>query len=209
MTFVSGLGLNTNTIVGEKILGNDSRAVGQVVNRVSDTEVEFVYLNANKFNKGELATFKESNIEAVIQVYTSGNYTDRTSNYTLDSGHRAQYADYSRIVRKARSSAPSKKLLVIFNKYKIASGTTGDLFTANSYNKDRYTYDVPFVQGNRATDILDFRPRVKTYTYSANGGSPFAFKNRTNNFEETIPYVVAPNESSIVGYTYYLSLIHI
>ena len=204
LTFVSGLGLNTNTIVGEKILGNDSRAVGQVVNRISDTEVEFVYLNANKFNKGELATFKESNVEAVIQVYTSGNYTDRTTNYTLDSGHRAQYADYSRIVRKARSSAPSKKLLVIFNKYKIASGTTGDLFTANSYNKDRYTYDVPFVQGNRATDILDFRPRVKTYAYSANGGSPFAFKNRTNNFEETIPYVVAPNESSIVGYTYYL-----
>ena len=78
LTFVSGLGLNTNTIVGEKILGNDSRAVGQVVNRVSDTEVEFVYLNANKFNKGELATFKESNIEAVIQVYTSGNYTNRT-----------------------------------------------------------------------------------------------------------------------------------
>ena len=204
LTFVSGLGLNTNTIVGEKILGNDSRAIGQVVNRLSDTEVEFVYLNANKFNKGELATFKESSIEAVIQVYTSGNYTDRTNNYRLDTGHRAQYADYSRIVRKANTSAPSKKLLVIFNKYKIASGTTGDLFTANSYNKDRYTYDIPFVQGNRATDILDFRPRVKKYTYSSTGGSPFAFKNRTNNFEETIPYVVAPNESSIVGYTYYL-----
>ena len=204
LTFVSGLGLNTNTIVGEKILGNDSRAIGQVVNRVSDTEVEFVYLNANKFNKGELATFKESNIEAVIQVYTSGNYTDRTNNYRLNTGHGAQYADYSRIVRKANASASSKKLLVIFDRYKIASGTTGDLFTANSYNKDRYTYDVPFVHGNRATDILDFRPRVKTYTYSATGGSPFAFKNRTNNFEETIPYVVAPNESSIVGYTYYL-----
>ena len=204
LTFVSGLGLNVNTIIGEKILGNDSRAIGQIVNRVSDTEVEFVYLNSNKFNKGELATFKESNIEAVIQVYTSGNYTNRTSNYLLDSGHRAQYADYSRIVRKANASAPAKKLLVIFNKYQIASGTTGDLFTANSYNKDRYTYDVPFVQGNRATDILDFRPRVKTYTYSANGGSPFAFNNRTSNFEETIPYVVAPNESSIVGYTYYL-----
>ena len=204
LTFVSGLGLNTNTIVGEKILGNDSRAIGQVVNRVSDTEVEFVYLNANKFNIGELATFKESNIEAVIQVYTSGNYTNRTSNYRLDTGHRAQYADYSRIVRKSNANLPAKKLLVIFNKYQVASGTSGDLCTANSYNKERYTYDIPFVQGNRATDILDFRPRVKTYAYSATGGSPFAFKNRTGGFEETIPYVVAPNESSIIGYTYYL-----
>ena len=204
LTFVSGLGLNTNTIVGEKILGNDSRAIGQVVNRVSDTEIEFVYLNANKFNKGELATFKESEIEAVIQNNTTGNYNDRTNNYNLDTGHRSQYADYSRIVRKVSANAPSKKLLVVFNKYQLGSGSTGDVFTANSYTKERYTYDIPTVQGNRATDILDFRPRVKTFNPAAITGSPFAFKGRTGNFEESIPYVVAPNESSIVGYTYYL-----
>ena len=31
LTFVSGLSLNTNAIIGEKIVGKDSRAVGQIV----------------------------------------------------------------------------------------------------------------------------------------------------------------------------------
>ena len=34
----------------------------------------------------------------------------------------------------------------------------------NSYNKDRYTNDIPAIAGNRATDVLDFRPRVDTLT---------------------------------------------
>ena len=44
LTFVSGLSLNTNAIVGEKIVGKDSRAVGQIVSAPSATEIRFVYL---------------------------------------------------------------------------------------------------------------------------------------------------------------------
>ena len=46
LTFVSGLNLNTNAIVGEKIIGQDSRAVGQVVSRTTNT-ISFVYLNSS------------------------------------------------------------------------------------------------------------------------------------------------------------------
>ena len=203
LTFVSGLGLDTNTVVGEKIVGKNSRAVGQLVNRVSATEVEFVYLNGNTFNAGETVTFKESSISTNIQKITIGNYVNRTENYILDKGHKKQYSDYSRIVRTKGSSIPSKKLLVILDKYEVQSGNSGDVFTANSYTKDRYTYDVPQVGRDRATDILDFRPRVKKFDPSVTTDkSPFAFDARS--FETDVNYVVAPDESSIVGYTYYL-----
>ena len=103
--------------MGDKIIGKDSRAVAQLVNRVSATEIEFVYLNANTFNAGETVTFKESSISTNIQKITLGNYVNRTDNYKLDKGHKKQYSDYSRIVRKSKSSIPSKKLLIIFDKY--------------------------------------------------------------------------------------------
>ena len=204
LTFVSGLALNTTAIVGEKILGTSSRAIGQIVSRTA-TDIEFVYLNANRFEVGETAKFKESNVEANIQVITPGNYTDKTRNYKLDKGHREQYCDYSRIVRKTNSTPPSKRLLVIYDQYKLAAGDTGDVFTANSYTKDRYTYDIPAVGRYRATDILDFRPRVSVFDPSAGANasrSPFSFNARS--FEETNPYVPTPDESSVLGFSYYL-----
>ena len=138
LTFVSGLGLDTNTIIGEKIVGQDSRAIGQIVSRTANT-VDFVYLNDSVFTIGEVVKFKESGIETILQGVTVGNYVDRTSNYTLDKGHKEQYCDYSRIVRNAKSAIPSKRLLIIFDKYQVASGNSGDLFTVNSYTKERYT----------------------------------------------------------------------
>jgi len=203
LTFVSGLALDTNTIIGEKFIGKNSRAIGQIVNRVSATEIEYVYLNDNTFSKGEAITFYESNIETNLQGITNGNYVDRTANYTLDKGHKKQYSDYSKIVRKRNSSPPTNRLLVIFDYYKTQSAESADLFTANSYNKDRYTHDVPHIALDRGTDILDFRPRVNPFDPSTTTDkSPFDFAART--FESISKYVVAPNETSIIGYTYYL-----
>ena len=124
--FVSGLSLNTNAIIGEKIIGKDSSAIGQIVSVPNATDVNFVYLNGNKFAIGEVVEFKESGIETILQGTEKGNFIDRTENYTLDKGHKLQYCDYSKIVRKAKSAIPSKKLLIIFDKYQVASGNTGD-----------------------------------------------------------------------------------
>ena len=201
LTFVSGLALDTNAVIGEKITGKASRAIAQVVSRTS-TEIGFVYLNANNFNQGETVIFDESNIEATIQKITSGNYTNRTKNYTLDKGHRRQFSDYSRIVRRKNTTVPSKRLLLVFDYYKASSTENGDLYTSNSYTKERYSTDIPAVGRNRGTDILDFRPRVNPFDAESATASPFAFNSRT--FESTTKYVVAPNESSILGYSYYL-----
>ena len=203
LTFVSGLGLDTNTIVGEKIKGQDSRAIGQIVSRTANT-VNFVYLNGSVFTIGEIVKFEESSVESVLQGVVVGNYVDRTSNYTLDQGHKEQYCDYSKIVRNSKSAIPSKKLLIVFDKYQVASGNTGDLFTVNSYTEERYSKDLPFIGMNQASDILDYRPRVATFTPSGDK-SPFAFTSRS--FESTNPFVITPNESSLLGYSFYLGRI--
>ena len=207
LTFVSGLGLANNTFIGEKIVGDDSRAIGQIVTRVDNENIEFVYLNNNKFVKGESVTFKESNIVSVCQKVTEGNYIDRTSNFTLDKGHRKQFYDYSRIVRKGTSAKPSKRLLVVYDYFESAENSNGDFYTVNSYTKERYTHDIPVVGGNRASDILDFRPRVKTFVPNDTAGqqttsSPFSYNSRV--LETDTRYVVTPDESTIIGYSYYL-----
>jgi len=205
LTFVSGLGLDINSFVGEKITGKDSRAIGQIVSTTENT-VDYIYLNDNTFVKGEKVIFSESNIESNLQKKTDGDYVDRTNNFTLDKGQRKQYYDYSRLVRKNNSAIPSNRLLVIFDYYDTSSTSTGDFFTVNSYSKDRYTNDVPTVGRHRATDTLDFRPKVVPFDPASATGtdvkSPFAFDNRK--FETLTRYSIAPNESTVVGYSYYL-----
>ena len=65
---------------------------------------------------------KSSGIQSILQGVTTGNFVDRTNNYTLNKGHKLQYCDYSKIVRNAKSAHPSKKLLIIFDKYEVQSG---------------------------------------------------------------------------------------
>ena len=142
-------------------------------------------------------------MENILQGVAVGNFVDRTSNYTLDKGHKNQYCDYSRIVRNSKSAIPSKKLLIIFDQYQVASGNNGDLFTVNSYTSERYSKDIPFVNGIPASDILDYRPRVKEFTSTTT--SPFAFTSRE--FESTNPFIITPNESSLLGFNYYLGRI--
>ena len=153
------------------------------------------------FTIGEIVKFEESAIESILQGVAVGNFVDRTSNYTLDKGHKEQYCDYSKIVRNEKSAIPSKKLLIVFDQYQIASGNTGDLFTVNSYTKERYSKDIPFVGFNDASDILDYRPRVNAFTPSGDK-SPFAFTSRS--FESTNPFIITPNESSLLGFNFYL-----
>ena len=204
LKFVAGLNLNTNAIVGELIVGKDSRAIGQLVDR-NVNDVTFIYLNDSKFQIGEVVNFKDSAIESIVQAVEVGNYIDRTDNYTLDKGHKEQYCDYSSILRNQGSAVPSKRLLIIFDQYQVASGNVGDIFTVNSYGEERYSTDLPIIGESASSDILDFRPRVNKFVPDGTAKSPFAFSSRT--FESTTPFVIAPNESSLLGFSYYLGRI--
>jgi len=204
LVFISGLGLDVNSVVGEKVTGSESGAVAQIITRDNATTIGISYLNPSKFILGEIVTFDESNISTTLQNITLGNHVNITNRYTLDKGQREQFYDYSRLVRKRNLPAPSRELLVIYNNYTVPSSDTGDVFTANSYTKDRYTYDIPTLgKGTRATDTLDFRPRVSEFTSTTK--SPFAFTSRDFSGDgATSTLVVSPEADSTLGYSWYL-----
>ena len=124
-------------------------------------------------------------------------------NIRLDKGQKDQYYDYSRIVRNKGTTEPSKQLLVVFDYYSVPSNDGGDVFTVLSYDKERFTHDVPFIgpRSVRSSDTLDFRPRVSIFT--SDSSSPFDFASRTLSPTR----ILSPNESSLLGYDYYLARI--
>ena len=203
ITLPSGLSLNTNAILGEKIKGSTSDAIAQITGLISATQVEIVYLTSDKFITGEVVNFDESKISSTIQSIDATSSLNITNIFDLDKGQRDQFYDYSRIVRKQNFAPPARKLTIVFDRYDIPSNDNGDFYTIGSYDDERYSHDIPNI-GNknvRASDTIDFRPRVAQYSGSE---SPFAFQNRT--FASTInpSFIVTPNESSILGYNYYL-----
>ena len=201
LSFSVILNIGENAIIGENILGSESGCIARVISR-STNSVGIVYLNSNRFNENESVIFQESNIVGEIDFLTPGNYNDITNRFILDKAQKEQYYDYSRLVRNEGETEPSKRLLIIFDYYTIPSTDNGDVFTAASYNKEQFASEVPLVGNNniRATDILDFRPRVSVF--SANTSSPFDFSNR--DFSSSIKLNLTPNESTIIGYDYYL-----
>ena len=91
----------------------------------------------------------------------------------------------------------------IFNWFDIPSNDTGDVFTVDSYPSESFKSDIPLLpSGVRASDTLDFRPRVPRFT--ATNASPFAFSSRNFTASTNPQLVVTPQESSLVGYEYYL-----
>ena len=204
LTFPSGLGLDTNAILGEKITGSSSDAIAQITSIISSTQVEIAYLNSDVFTTGEVVNFNESNISTTLQLITAGNALNVTNIFKLDKGQRDQFYDYSRLVRKQNFSPPSRKLLVIFDRYDVPSNDTGDFYTVESYDEERFSYDIPNIGGQsiRSSDVIDFRPRVTSpYTGSI---SPFIFQSRDFNTTINPEFITTPNESSILGYNYYL-----
>ena len=200
--FSASANVTTNAIIGENILGNLSKAVARVVTKPSTNTLGVVYLNENKFSAGESVSFEESNITTDIISITEGKYKNLTTSYKLDKGQKEQYYDYSRIVRNDNSIEPSKQLLVVFDHYTVPTSDSGDVFTVLSYDEQRFSSDIPSIEskGVRCSDTLDFRPRVPVF--SSTTKSPFDFESRV--FTNDPKITLSPNESSLIGYDYYL-----
>ena len=200
--FTSSADVTTNAIIGENITGNASKAIARVVSKPSAHTLGIVYLNTERFFNGEPVVFEESNITTDIQGIIVGNYKDITYSYELDKGQRDQYYDYSRIIRNKNTPEPSKQLLIVFDYYTVPVNDTGDVFTVLSYDQERFSNDIPNIgpRNVRSSDTLDFRPRVQPFT--TNTSSPFDFSSR--NFNSDVKINLSSNESSLVGYDYYL-----
>jgi len=204
LSFSSILNIGGNVIVGENIIGSESGCVARVVEKFTNS-VNIVYLNSNRFLSNESILFEESKVTGEIDSISFGNYVDVSNKFFLDQGQKQQYYDYSRIVRKENETEPTKKLLVVFDYYSVPSTDVGDVFTALSYNKKQFLENIPLIGENklRASDTLDFRPRVSVF--SGSSSSPFDFSNR--DFSSSIKVNLTPNENIILGYNYYLGRI--
>jgi hypothetical protein len=202
--FSASANVYANAIIGENILGNSSKAIARIVEKIPASNIlGVVYLNENKFSSGESASFEESNITTDIISITEGKYKNLTSSYKLDKGQKEQYYDYSKIVRNDNTTQPSKQLLLVFDYYTVPTSDSGDVFTVLSYDEQRFLRDIPAIgsKGIRCSDTLDFRPRVPVF--SSVTKSPFDFDSRTF----TNGTILSPNESSLIGYEYYLARI--
>ena len=203
LVFNTTANVNEDSIIGENIINQDSKVVARLVSKPTTNTIEIVYLTSGKFGVGDTVVFEESNIESDIESITIGLYKNITSSFTLNKGQKSEYYDYSRLVRNKTVPEPSRQLLIVFDHYTVDSDDEGDVFTVRSYDKERYTNDIPSIGDIRATDTLDFRPRVSVYDPSTDTGSPFEFSQRDFSGTSVSRYLT-PNENSIVNYEYYL-----
>ena len=97
---------------------------------------------------------------ATFKIQTGGinaGSTNITSTYDLDNGQRDQFYDYSRITRKTGFSAPTHKILVIYDRFFTSNGINP--YTVDSYADDEYKI-IPSYEGTELRDGIDFRPMV-------------------------------------------------
>ena len=207
---LDGATSSTNDLViGEEIRGESSGARGVYLVRKTDVSLNFIYLNNSTFEDGEIVSFEESGLTAILTSSTSGS-RNITSDFSFGTGQRGTFYNYSTIIRKPQSPVPSHKLKVYFAKGAYDNSDSGDITVVNSYNGFNYSTDIPSINGHRNTDIVDARPRVADYTVTAGARSPFEFQGR--NFDDgandgaqhSSKYVLANDESMSLGYSYYL-----
>ena len=195
-------GNNTDIIVGEIGVGKSSGAAAQVLSRSGTTKVNVLFKNASAFVENEEVFFEESGVRAVLSNVNSGDPNIR-NNFILDTGQRAEFYDYGRIVRKQGFPEPQGRLTVFFDHYVINSEDSGDIISANSYTKNNYD-GVPSFDNIRNTDVVDLRPRVAPYTGSR---SPFEFDSRDFSGGGQSPAVLVTDENITFDYNHYLGRI--
>ena len=197
----SSTGKTGDLLIGEKFVGSISKFTGIYVSKNNDSIINYIALNDFNLQVGELITFQESGISATLSTLTIGS-NNITDEFTLDNGQRDTIYDYSRLIRKPGYNSPSKKLTVVFESAYFTSSDTGDVTTVSSYNNFDYK-NLPKINDDRVSDIIDIRPRVSDF--SGTSYSPFEFLGR--NFDaagNSAKNILASDESSVLEYSYYL-----
>ena len=173
---INGQTSTTNDlIIGEELVGTLSGAKAIYSERIDDNNIGFIYTNNIKFANNEPIRFSESSTNANITSLTSGS-KNIIGNYSLKSGQKDTYYDYSRIERKSEFSSPNKQLKIYFMRSFYNDSDDGDITTTNSYENFRYSNEIGNISGNRTTDIIDYRPRVSVYSVVEDVPSPFEFQ---------------------------------
>ena len=155
---------------GEKITGSVSGTTARIID--TSSPMSFVSASGEKFTTSDTITGSSSGATATVSAVTDGSIAI-TKRYTLDTGMRDNFYDIARIVLRAGSSAPTGRLLVVYDYMEHGSG---DLMSVDSYTdvalQMRYD-DIPQYAATKVDpdaqkptgifplqDTYDFRPRV-------------------------------------------------
>ena len=200
-------GTTSDLIIGEEILGQDGSTVAIVAEKLTSSQISFIYKNQNTFKEGETVTFRESNIQAVITTLNSLSF-NVSSNYNFSTGQKGTFYDYGFITRKSSVEEPNKKIKIYFSNGFYDSSDDGDITTVNSYNTFDYRFEIPTVNDVRCSDIIDIRPRVSQFAVLENARSPFEFYGRVfNSSGNSASNILASNESILTNFSFYLGRI--
>jgi hypothetical protein len=191
-------------IIGEEFLTENGECVGIYINRVDSNNIEIIKLNDNPIILNEPISFSESRIRGVISDILIGD-RDISTNFDFIQGQEDSIYNYSKIVRKPDSKAPTKKIRLVFESAFYTDSDDGDITTISSYDQFNYR-DIPLADFETScSDIIDIRPRVSDYSVSQGSRSAFEFLGRSfNQKSNSAKNVLASDESFIVTYSYYL-----
>jgi len=194
-------------IIGEKLTGQSSGAIAICAERLTDSQISFIYKNENSFKEGETISSDESKIQAVIVTLDSSSF-EISSNYTFTTGQKGTFYNCGTINRKPSSLESSKQLKIYFSNGYYQSSDDGDITTVNSYTSFDYGKEIKTVDGIQNSDIIDIRPVVSSYTVSENSRSPLEFYGRTfNSSGNSAANILASDESIVTNYSFYLGRI--
>jgi len=149
---------------------------------------------------GAYDSLAQTDVLRIKAVYMSANTsTDATTNdtnitdrYTLDDGQRENFYDVARMQLKPGASAPTGRILVIFDYF---THNPGDYFGVNSYSGVDYG-DIPTFNSIKGAialrDAVDFRPT------KSNDGAGFV------NAGASTSNCVVPNSTILTDIQFYL-----
>ena len=191
-------------VIGEVFVGKNSGAKCIYAENIDSANITLIKLNSFELERGELVSFKESGVNAIVSAITAGS-KDISKDFVLNSGSNLSYYDYGSIRRLEDRKEPKGKIKIIYSNGYYDSSDTGDFTTANSYDAFDYSGEIITTQGHRATDIIDVRPRVSDYVVAEGSRSPFEFDGRSfMGGRHSSPFVLASDESETVSFSYYL-----
>ena len=75
-------------IIGEELIGTISGTKCKYVTKKSDTQINFVYENNNKFENGEIVNFSESGVSAIVSNLALNNDRNIIKRFKLQNGQR-------------------------------------------------------------------------------------------------------------------------
>ncbi len=205
-TLMSGETSTTNDlIIGEEVVGRDSKTRAKYILRKSDTSINFIYENSVTFSNGEIVDFIDSGVSAVVADLNNTKSKNITSIFGLDKGQFNEFYNYSIMVRSQGFLPPTKKVIVYFESASYDSSDTGDITTVNSYENFDYATEIGGTDNSSSREMIDARPRVSTYTVSEGVRSPLEFFGRSfDGHQHSSKDVLASDESMTVDYSYYL-----